>query len=70
MLSMPSSAKNSIGTGTWWADLKPFSKPEKVSKLDLNVSAKALTLISPLSPIEFFAPDWSSCSMVYFFLMF
>lgn len=53
-----------------WADLKPFSKLEKGFKLDLNVSAKVLTLISPLSPIEFFAPDWSSCSMVYFFLMF
>ena len=65
MLSMPSSAKNSIGTGTWWADLKPFSKPEKVSKLDLNVSAKAPTLISPLSPIAFFVPGWNNGSIGY-----
>ena len=39
-----------------WADLKPFSKLEKGFKLDLNVSAKVLTLISPLSPIAFFVP--------------
>ena len=54
---MPFSTKNSIGTGECGHNLKLFSKPEKIFKIGLIVSAKALTIISELSPIEFFVPN-------------
>ncbi|WP_334352856.1 hypothetical protein [Companilactobacillus sp. HBUAS56257] len=54
---MPSSIAKPILAGTMWADLEPISKPEIVFKLDLLVSAKALTKISHLSQIGFAIPD-------------
>ncbi|TGD23818.1 hypothetical protein EGT49_05095 [Companilactobacillus suantsaicola] len=48
--------KTQLGLERSGHNLKLFSKPEKIFKLGLIVSAKALTIISELSPIEFFVP--------------